>query len=205
MSRSKSIFPGHINLLSSQVDFTKEQKTILSNICNKPGFIERIQSIAENYLEKTTLLNSTAWTTEAENLATLKDLITSAQEMSKKLRKMPDCVEALLYKVDDSITTAKNSLQILITEAVIVAHGMPPPKTGRTTKMAELSATKELRQVFQDYNISWQSYLNSYEGNIPPAITVLEMLFVDIGRKAIEHEGIAEYIKKINQSKTGKK
>ena len=173
MPKSKPVYPGHINLQSMQVIFSDEQRDRLITICNKSGFIECIQDIAECYLERAYLLSDEckSFTTEAENLATLKDLNKSIEEILLKIRRMPGHVKALLYKEADSIRTAEESLKRLMIESSCVLNKTPKPKTGRKTNKAELAAARSLKQIFQDYGISYEAYLNSKDGHVPKAIT----------------------------------
>ena len=205
----------------SPLEFSEHQKKELVGICDKPGFLESVQEITEDFHADTAM----DLATEAEVLKTLKDLKKKAREMSEKLRKMPSIArlylnEASRYLNDNNdLYALKKGMDHLYHETSVVLNkkslldqehkkiSKKGRKKGQKSTAAELQATRKLKTIFNNYKLPWNTggIHSGEEGNQSLAARVLVIIF-EAGGKTIKKDGenipidligVAEYIKKI--------
>jgi hypothetical protein len=197
----------------SPLEFSEHQKKELVEICDKPGFLKSVQEIAEDFHADTAM----DLATEAEVLATLKDLKKKAREMSEKLREMPSIArlylnEASRYLNDNNdLYALKKGMDHLCHEASIVLNKKSSLKKGRKkgqkSTTAELQATRKLKTIFNNYELPWNTsgIHSGKEDTQSVAARVLVIIFEAGGKTVIRDGksipidliGVAEYLKNI--------
>ena len=205
----------------SPLEFSEYQKRELVKICDKSGFLESVQAIAEDYQAYTAM----DLATEAEVLATLKDLKKKAREMSQKLQKMPSLARLYLDEASrylnnkNDLYSLKKNIDHLYTEASIVLNrksefdgehkciGKKGRKKGERNISAELEATRRLKRIFDEYGLPWNAKgIHSGKEDAQSIAARILVIIFEASGKTIKRDGksipinligVAEYIKNI--------
>jgi hypothetical protein len=183
------------------IELLDRDKNDLSKICDHPDFINNFQSIAEQYRAYKEIYSGMP--TDAQEVATLKDLAQYSASLRYRLDNMPGIVSARLYKISGEIRAMKKTLQRLEIEATLAAARVPQSTGGRPRKKEKRAATQQLKLLFEKFNLPW-TYNTWPDRETCPTIDCLELIFLEGGDKSGRHSAL-EYIKEsIEQQKPGK-
>lgn len=154
MPKAKPKYINPVGAWSSPADITKEQREILTNICNDPEFITSVADTVGDYRADIELYKQIP--NDSEELATMEDLQKSIRELERKLRMGLNWrAGAHLYKVCDDIDIARKRLRKIDIETTQALQKIGKPKAGRKNDGAKKAAARRFYALFTRHSIPW--------------------------------------------------
>lgn len=196
-SKAKSKYLHGVGGWSSPIEYSDEQRKIVTGICNDQRFLDAVAEIVGDYNCSRKMYDEIP--SVAEDLATLEDLKKSVFDLKQKLSKLSaGKVKARLYKVSDDIRTAQESLQKIYIETILALEKHPEPRAGRRPDYARIAAARSFKRLFDRYGIPWTKSIydakKTSEPKVSPAIQILTTFLV------MEPETARGYINYINDN-----